>query len=228
MALIVVLLSLGRWQLRRAEEKRALYAAFASGTDSSRMIDLQTLPLPRYQHVEVSGAYDPTRQILLDNISSAEGRAGYFVLTPFALRGGGWVLVNRGWVPVGASRARTPQIAVSPEARELHGRADELPRAGIRLGGQAALAPPFPVVANFPTHGEIARLLRESSWTSAAEVVLLDPREPDGYLRRWSPPGFAPMRHVAYAVQWFALALALAVIYVATNLRRMPGRGEPP
>ncbi len=28
------------------------------------------------------------------------------------------------------------------------------------------------------------------------------------------------MRHVGYAVQWFGLALALAVIYVVTNFRR--------
>jgi cytochrome oxidase assembly protein ShyY1 len=28
------------------------------------------------------------------------------------------------------------------------------------------------------------------------------------------------MRHIAYAVQWFGLAAALAVIYVVTNLRR--------
>jgi cytochrome oxidase assembly protein ShyY1 len=32
------------------------------------------------------------------------------------------------------------------------------------------------------------------------------------------------MRHLAYAVQWFALALTLLVIYVVTNLRR----GETP
>jgi cytochrome oxidase assembly protein ShyY1 len=28
------------------------------------------------------------------------------------------------------------------------------------------------------------------------------------------------MRHLGYAVQWFALALTLFVIYVVTNLRR--------
>jgi cytochrome oxidase assembly protein ShyY1 len=77
------------------------------------------------------------------------------------------------------------------------------------------------VVAGFPTHGEIARLLGESSWTGAADLVLLDPGEPDGYARNWSAPGFPPMRHIAYAVQWFALALTLAVIYVVTNLRRV-------
>jgi surfeit locus 1 family protein len=51
-------------------------------------------------------------------------------------------------------------------------------------------------------------------------LVLLDPGEPDGYVRNWSAPGFPPMRHLGYAVQWFALALTLAVIYVVTNLRR--------
>ena len=31
------------------------------------------------------------------------------------------------------------------------------------------------------------------------------------------------MRHIAYAVQWFALALTLGVIYIVTNLRRDAG-----
>ena len=49
------------------------------------------------------------------------------------------------------------------------------------------------------------------------------PAEPDGYVRNWVPPGFPPMRHIGYAVQWFGLALALAVIYVVTNFRRTQG-----
>jgi surfeit locus 1 family protein len=64
------------------------------------------------------------------------------------------------------------------------------------------------------------QLLKESSWVSAADLILLDAGEPDGYVRNWAPPGFPPMRHIGYAVQWFALALTLFVIYVVTNLRR--------
>ena len=223
LALIVVaaLVSLGRWQLHRADEKRALYALFDSGTDATRAIDTATPRLPRYQHVEAVGSYDPAHQILIDNMSNAAGRAGYYVITPFVLRGGGWLLVNRGWVPVGASRAAKPDVGVAAQEREIRGRADELPRAGMQLGERVPLAPPFPVVANFPTHAEIAALLRESSWASAASLVLLDPSEPDGYLREWQPPGFAPVRHIAYAVQWFSLAAALVVIYIVTNLRRV-------
>ena len=226
-ALIALLLSLGRWQLRRADEKRALYDAFAAGADITRVLDSQTPRLPRYQHLAATGKYDPTRQILIDNMSNAEGHAGYFVITPFELRDGGWVLVNRGWVPIGASRAERPPIEVSSGVRELHGRADNLPRAGIRMGERLRLAPPYPVVANFPTHAEIAQLLRETSWSPATELVLLDAGEPDGYRRQWQAPGLPPMRHVAYAVQWFALALTVGVVYVVTNLRRETAKQRP-
>jgi surfeit locus 1 family protein len=219
--LIALLISLGRWQLRRADEKRVLFDSFAAGTDATQTIELRTPPVRRYQHVGASGHYDPTRQILIDNMVNAD-RAGYFVITPFALAGGGWVLVNRGWVPLGASRAERPAIPVSSDVRQVRGRADNMPSPGIQMGTKALLAPPYPVVAAFPSRNEIARLLGESSWTSATDLVLLDPGEPDGYVRDWSPPGFPPMRHIGYAVQWFALALTLFILWVVTNLRR-PG-----
>jgi surfeit locus 1 family protein len=219
LVLIVMLISLGRWQLRRADEKRVLFDSFAAGTGTTRLIDLGTPRLERYQHVEASGHYDQDRQILIDNMVDTE-RAGYFVITPFALTGGGWVLVNRGWVPVGASRAVRPTVPVTSDMRRVRGRSDHMPSPGIQMGTKVELAPPYPVVANFPSHADIARLLRESSWTNATDLVLLDPGEPDGYVRNWSAPGFPPMRHIGYAVQWFALALTLFVIYVVTNLRR--------
>src|SRR5580692_12703651 len=81
--LIAMLIALGRWQLRRAEEKRALFDAFAAGTDVTQLIEFQTPKIARYQHVEAGGHYDGRRQVLIDNMVNA-GRAGYFVITPFA------------------------------------------------------------------------------------------------------------------------------------------------
>jgi surfeit locus 1 family protein len=222
--MIVVLLSLGRWQLRRAEQKRALYDAFDKGADATRVIELQTPPLPRYQHVEAQGSYDGSRQILIDNMTDLNGHAGYFVITPFALSSGGWVLVNRGWVPVGPSRAALPAVDVEVGERTIRGRADHLPTPGIQLGARTALHPPYPVVADFPSRSEIEKLMPPASW-AASDVILLDAGQSDGYVRQWQPPGFPPMRNVAYAVQWFGLAVALAVIYVVTNLRG-PAAGD--
>jgi surfeit locus 1 family protein len=221
LVLLVGLVWLGRWQLQRAAEKRALYDAFDRGTDATRPLDLRTSPLPRYQHVEADGTYDQSRQILIDNMTDGAGHAGYFVITPFAMATGGWLLINRGWVPVGASRAELPVIGVGAAERTVRGRADHLPTPGLQMGPRAVLRAPYPVVANFPSRAEIEGLVREPAWARAADLILLDPDQPDGYVRQWQAPGFAPMRHIAYAVQWFGLALALAVIYVVTNLRRV-------
>ena len=86
--LMAMLIALGVWQLRRAEEKRVLYDAFAAGNDTTRSIDGETPKVPRYSHVEADGHYDTARQILIDNMVDAAG-AGYYVITPFALQGGG-------------------------------------------------------------------------------------------------------------------------------------------
>ncbi len=220
LALLVLLVALGRWQLRRADEQQRLVDAFAAGTDASLKVDRFSPPLPRYQRVAAQGHYDTSRQVLIDNMTSDDGRAGYYVITPFALAGGGWLLVNRGWIATGASRAALPDVSVPADERSVHGRIDNLPSPGIRMGHPAPLAAPFPVRATYPTRAELQALLQEPSLSAAGDVVLLDGAEPEGYLRRWKPPGLPPMRHLAYAVQWFALAATLAGIYVATNLRR--------
>jgi len=214
------LVYLGRWQLQRAADKQVLFDQFSRGADATLTIGAATPPLPRYQHIEAQGHYDGSRQILIDNMTNADGRAGYFVITPFLLSDGAWLLVNRGWVPLGSSRAVLPDVGVPTGERTLRGRADHLPAAGIQMGQPAELSAPFPAVANFPSAAEIARLLNESTWSRAAEAVLLDADQPDGYVRQWQAPGFPPMRHIAYAVQWFGLALALIIIYIVTNVRR--------
>jgi surfeit locus 1 family protein len=217
--LIAMLVWLGCWQLHRAAEKRVLFDSFAAAGVAAHPIDLRAGKVARYSRVEAVGSYDATRQVLIDNMVEGE-RAGYFVITPFALQGGGWVLVNRGWVPLGKTRADRPAIPVDATLRTIRGRADNLPSPGIKMGVPAPLVPPYPVVAAYPTRAEVAQLLRESDWASATDSILLDADQPDGYVRNWSPPGFPPLRHIGYAVQWFGLALALGVIYVLTNFRR--------
>jgi surfeit locus 1 family protein len=220
LAALALFVALGRWQLRRADDKQALYDAFASGADATVIVTGSTAPQPRYQHIEAHGHYDADRQVLIDNMVSPDGRAGYYVLAPFALEGGGWLMVNRGWVPVGRSRSTKPDVAVNADPRVVHGRADHLPVPGIRMGTAAALSAPYPALANFPTLADLSSLYGITTWAPAAQVLLLDPADADGYLRAWAPPGLSPMRHLAYAVQWFGLGLALVAIYVVTNVKR--------
>lgn len=212
--LLALLLALGFWQLRRADEKRVLYEGFARGTDRTLALPPASTPAPRYAHVRVSGSYLPERQFLLDNMTHDE-RAGYRVLTPLERTDGETVLVDRGWVPAGATRAELPPVAVAGTPREVMGRVDLLPRAGITLASTPGSG--WPRVASFPTLPQLESALGRPLYP---QIVLLDPTLPDGYVRDWSPPGFPPIRHIGYAVQWFGLALTLVIIYVVVNLKK--------
>ena len=50
-------------------------------------------------------------------------------------------------------------------------------------------------------------------------TLLLDNAMPNGFIRNWTPPGEDQARHLAYAFQWFALALAVFVISVGLFVR---------
>lgn len=213
----------GSWQWRRAAESRASRALFAAGT---AVEPLAALPRrlseeERFMRVEVRGEYVAEPQFLFDNMIH-EGVAGYHVLT--ALRVPGQrelVLVNRGWVRAAVDRSVLPAVAVPAGARRVTGRLERLPRVGLRLGAAAAGSSPVAVV-QFPTADELAVRLDEPV---LEYQVLLDPAEPDGFVREWQAPGLAPERHLAYAGQWWLFAAGVwtaAVVMVLRTSRRTP------
>jgi len=226
---LAVFVSLGYWQLGRAHEKQALFDAFMQGSqDTVDATGLGFDELARYQHVRLRGAYDATRQILLDNMPSVTGRPGFRVLTPFERADGrGWVLVDRGWVPLGAAREDLPDVTVGVREREVSGILDVLPIPGMRVGPAAAPgSAAWPRVLLFPTEADVESALGVDV---EARIVLLDAGSPDGFERKWRPAlGFGPERHLGYAIQWFAFALVAVVIFVAVNLRRVSAEPRTP
>ncbi len=203
----------GFWQLGRASEKRDLEVRFASGSAAGTLQQLVTneaAPGFRYRLVRLTGRYDPEHQLLLDNISH-QRQPGYQVLTPFTTAGG-TVLVNRGWVPADGDRRILPDIRVGGGTREVVGRIEWLPRPGIDLPAAAPPADaPWPRRLLFPTgqqaSAQLGIPLRDYQ-------LLLDPGAADGYVREWKPGGMGAATHMAYAVQWFGLALTAVVIYL--------------
>lgn len=215
---------LGFWQLHRADEKQALLDQYAAGQHSTVELTAAVAgTLPRYQQVSAHGHYDPAHQILLDNMPSEHGLPGYRVLTPFELEQGGSILVDRGWLALGTSRDALPDVTVPAHPRTLIGRLDILPRAGVQLGNADEMpAGSWPRVMNFPQQAAVDKALGRPLLEG---LILLDPAQPNGYERAAqmhfdSGSEFGPQRHLAYAVQWFALAAAALVIYLILGFRR--------
>lgn len=224
--LLILFVSLGRWQWGRYEAKRPVWEAFERGSDPAVPLGAAaTTGFERFAHVRVSGRWDGARQFVLDNRSLA-GRPGYEILTPLLLADGRVLLVNRGWVPFGGYRERLPEIAL-PEAEggeagivTLAGRLDELPSRGLESGrAPPAMAGQWPRVTSFPQAGELAAAL--GTQRLERRILLLDPSDPaPGFERRWRPPGVAPDTHWGYAIQWWGFAVVLMVLYLGLNSKK--------
>jgi surfeit locus 1 family protein len=218
---------LGFWQLDRAEQKQELLSQYEAGQRTQTEITSENAgSLARYQRVSVTGRYDPEHQILLDNMPSHAGRPGFRVLTPMHSPAG-WLLVDRGWLPLGATRAELPNVSVADGERNITGMMDALPRAGLQLESVPIAADtPWPRVLSFPTQADLEQQLGHALIPG---VLLLDPSHPDGYERIWEAHlGFKPERHIGYAVQWFALAAAAAIIFVLMGFRTKKATDERP
>lgn len=220
--LCALFLRLGVWQWQRAEYKRGLLAAYAAQA-ARPPVSLNTLlqdstleSLPSYLKVKVDGSYDGTRQILLEDMTH-EGEVGYEVLTPFELQGGAILLVDRGWsraTPAGAA----PDISITDGPRQLQGMLGTLPVPGLRLGKSAPPAAGWPKTLFYPQSHDLEELYGEKLMVP---ILRLDGAEPDGYVREYSPDvGLPPERHLGYAFQWVAMAIAVFAVWLVVNLRR--------
>ena len=172
-----------------------------------------------WRRVNVRGSWDRRHHLLLDNQIVA-GRAGYFVYTPLRIEGCHCaVLVNRGWIALGPDRQSLPDLDLAVEAPvAVSGIAAPPPPAG--LGVRADLA-------DFVAPGvlRVQRLDPASAakWLGMPVLPLtvrLDPAAPDGYVRNWAPPPGRVERHMAYAAQWFLMALLVIILLAGLNLRR--------
>lgn len=213
--LLGLLMSLGFWQLDRANQKEALQVQFRQGFDLP-VVNLHSLTLTdsvnRFRLVEAVGQYDEAHQILLDN-QIVDGQVGVHVYTPLVLAGdsGRAILVNRGWLALAPGRQAIPPLPVDGGRQRVVGRVSQPANPGLRLG--ESVLSQWPVRLPYIDYQELTDVL---PYTLLPAVLLLEPTADHGFARLWQPSfgGLGPQRHRGYAVQWFALALTLLVLYL--------------
>jgi surfeit locus 1 family protein len=216
LCILPLLIALGFWQLDRAEQKRAFLdrqkqgmAAPALQLTAATPEDKEAL---RYRPAAANGHYDAGHQILIDN-QVAEGKAGYFVLTPFILDGSEKaVLVNRGWIPASRDRKVLPDLTLRNNPAQVIGRINHFPSVGIKLDGADQPTAGWPAVVQV---ADSAVLSARLGYPLFPFMLELDKQAPEGYRREWREAKvMPPEQHVAYALQWFGLAAALALLFV--------------
>lgn len=210
---------LGRWQLNRADEKKEIIETqLRRGAEPAVELPARLEEPVRWRHRKVRFAATPLveRQFLLDN-QIREGRVGFSVLTAFRTAVGGLVLVDRGWVPLGADRSDPPEVSIPEIPMQLEGSVYVPYGEPFALGGVDDGESGWPRIIQFLDFETLGRRLGEPL---RPFVVRLAPSAPHGYLRVWRLTSVLPEKHLAYAFQWFALSAAAFAVFLALVLRR--------
>lgn len=214
-----VLISLGFWQLDRAEEKRAFdrQLAAAQAQPSVPLASLDSPASAAWRSVTLQGYFDPKLIWLLDNRIRG-GVAGVEVLQVLRQAGSAEpVLINRGWL-AWTDRSELPQISTPEQPEFLY--AEVLPpvESGFTLGDNNATGWPRLI-----SRIELDAMAEQAGLPGAP--LLLRLREPGAasFTLDWPGQPTSASKHTGYAVQWFAMALALIALFVWAGLRPASG-----
>jgi len=208
-----ILVSLGVWQLHRAEEKKQLENAFKSQTRSpTPLLKLSSIsPALNYQTIVAQGNFDNRHLIFLDN-KIYHHQIGYQVFSPFFISGTQqFLLVNRGFVGV-RQRSKMPAIKPLFGTRTISG--------FIYFPKKMFLLKKELLNDHWPRVTQSIELKNLSSQLQAKTYpfyLLLQTGDDMDLIRDWQPVNFPAYRHTGYAIQWFSLALTLFIIFIVCS-----------
>ena len=194
-----------------------------AGTAASAPVvtDLDGIDLTRdiYRRFRLNGVYLPERQFLLDN-RIRDGRAGFEVITPYQIDGAnGYVLVNRGWIAGGPSRGELPAVGLPESQPDILIALLTTPSKGFALGTALQDGDQrWPRLLQFVDYASIAAALGSAARVDA--IFVAEPGQNGELEYNFQPVANGPEKHYAYAAQWFAMLLALLVIYIYLTFMR--------
>lgn len=215
LVLFCVFINLGMWQLRRADEKALLLKSFSQRAhqaplQADKLLDQGDL---RFYRAQLNGVFDNEHTILLDN-KTHRGKIGYEVYTPFKATGFNMsVLVDRGFVQQNGNRDELPNIHSVTDETVILGLLNEPPRYATL--GEMVDKPNWPLRVEFI---DLQQLGEQLHTVFFPYILTLDPKHAAAFDLEWEIVIMSPERHQGYALQWFAFALTLLILFVALNV----------
>jgi surfeit locus 1 family protein len=208
LAVIAVTVRLGFWQRDRAHQKEAL-AASIERYERANPREVGAVPLAlrdiEFHRVRAVGRFLPARAVYLDN-RPYHDQPGFYVVMPLELTGGGYVLVNRGWLPRNiADRTAIEPFPTPPGEVAIEGiaRADASRAFELGEGGSAAHQ-------RIRQNLEVAAYAQETGLPLQPFVIQQTNDTGDRLVRDWPAPTLGVERNYGYMFQWWAMAAAAA------------------
>lgn len=235
-ACLALFVSAGRWQYGKGIDKQQRIEAFhAARQQPARTVPPWPEAGSDFHRVVVSGQIGQQRYLLDNQIR--DGRPGIEVFAPLQVSDGRQLLLALGWLPYPDARRQLPVLPQTGRTAALTGAADvdggadpdptttrhagllaPPPAHGLRMGRDWAEQPgPEKLMSYF----DLEEIRQDSGLPLEPLVLWLDPDPASPWQRDWQPVyGMPPARHLAYAWQWWSLAVASLIVFIVLHYRR--------
>ena len=234
----VVCCLLGAWQWHRREGKLERIALVTANYDLAPVPVADLLPGPgapmpagrEWTPVRARGTYAADEVLLVRN-RPRNGTYGYLVLVPLRLEGGGTLIVDRGWIPNGAT-GEAPRSVPAPPAGtvEVVGRlrpSEPADDRGAPPGQLQAIDLDGGVDEALRATGPAGAADAEALLTGAYSSVVSESPAPAQQLVPAPAPELDEGPHLGYTLQWFVFAAGVWV-FLGVQLRRTARDGADP
>jgi surfeit locus 1 family protein len=224
-SMIVLMVSLGFWQLRRLDERQAYNARVEARQDIAPVPVTELFPggpatspgavdVDAFRMVTITGTYAVDQQVLVRNRTN-EGIPGYWVLTPLVLDDGSAVAVNRGWVPFATTEPDGPWPDYDPPADRVSvlGMVQEpQARSTGLVGGPTDAAEGRLTTLSRVDVERLQQQVDADLWPLFVNLRGQEPAQGDLPVPV-PPPDLSEGNHLSYAGQWFIFATLTAIVY---------------
>ena len=213
---LILMLSLGVWQMQRKAWKDGLIAEMAAGISAPPLPlaeRLGDLPALNYRAVRLQGVFLHDGEAFLGP-RTHKSRSGLHVLTPLRLQNGATVLVNRGWIPPHQRDPKTRQTGQLPGNVTIDGvlRSDLI---------QGPWTPDYDAKLDQWFWYDIPGIAKSRNLSLVSAVVQAGVRKNPGGL----PIGGVAQPalkndHLQYALTWFSLSVVLLIVFIVSHRRK--------
>ena len=206
---IILVLSLGVWQIDRGYNKKELENTFLE-RQSQPVKEIKYnafLESDLYRNVVLEGKY-LEKIFFLDN-RIHNGKPGLKVFSPFETTNNNLVLVSRGWIEL-EDRSKLPTINTTKNVLKLQGVLRPESQDFV-LENEEMNNKNNPILLQTVNLSELSNFLGKPL---SPYILELSELSESAFVKTWQPINLSSFRHFGYAVQWFGLAVVLIVGYV--------------
>ena len=226
LVLIIVMINLGFWQLRRLHERRTYNSSVrANESQPAQPVDDVLHPGDpvsvghdlNFRRISATGTYDTTNEIIV-RARSLNETPGVWALTPLRLADGTGLIVLRGFLPSQGTLERVPADAEPPAGQvSITGLVQETQTRGV-------FGPTDPADGHLTTmaRADVARISKQLPYPILPAYVQLQTQQPAQAGRQPTvlpEPVLDEGPHLSYAIQWFIFT-TIAIVGYPLILRR--------